>query len=120
MLLEHKYFEVTSESHDNDTARFVVRLLPDCDVYRGHFPGHPVSPGVCNIEMVRECFARLCDGTPRIATIDRCRFTAVASPSACPELRIAMSWTRDALGYHLVAEVADGSMKYMDFKGTLK
>ena len=34
---------------------FRVRLDASHPVYRGHFPGHPVLPGVCTLQLVREC-----------------------------------------------------------------
>lgn len=120
MLLEHKYFEMTVGKHGDGTAEVRVRLLPGCEVYRGHFPGHPVAPGACNIEMVRECFARMQGADLRIAAIDRCRFTAVATPTASPELAITLSWTHDDGGYRLAATMTAGGTTYMDFKGTLK
>ncbi len=120
MLLEHKYFEVTAWTRGDGTALVRVRLLPGCDVYRGHFPGHPVAPGACNIEMVRECFARVCGSDLRIATIDRCRFTAVATPAQSPELSVSLSWTRGAEGCRLAATVAGEGTTYMEFKGTLR
>ena len=33
---------------------FRVRLDASHPVYRGHFPGHPVLPGVCTLQLVRE------------------------------------------------------------------
>lgn len=120
MLLKDKYFQIENVSRDGDAALCRVRLLPDCDVYRGHFPGHPVSPGVCNIEMVVECFNYCHGGSHRIKSIDRCRFTAVASPSVCPELDVAVSWTRtDGDGISVAASVKDDKRQYMDFKGVL-
>lgn len=120
MLLSNRYFAVEGQQHAEGGAHFHVRLLGDCDVYRGHFPGNPVSPGVCNIEMIRECFAMTVGGAPRIHTIDRCRFTAVASPVKSPELDIDMEWTVADGAYHLVATLKDGEQQYLDFKGTLE
>lgn len=119
MLLENKFYKVENRTVGDGSAQFRVRLLPNCDVYRGHFPGNPVSPGVCNIEMLKECFDMVAEGNPRIKTIDRCRLTAVASPAISPELDIDMSWTKDDAGWHLIATLKDDKQQYMDFKGTL-
>lgn len=119
MLLNDKYFKVVSLDHSSGKAAFHVLLLPECDVYRGHFPGNPVSPGVCNIEMIKECFQMVVDGKPRIKTIDRCRLTAIASPRVSPQLDIDMTWTRDDDGWHLLAVLKDDKQQYLDFKGLL-
>lgn len=51
-----------------DRLAFRVRLDAAHPVYAGHFPGNPVLPGVCTLQIVRECLER---GTGR-----RHRFTA--------------------------------------------
>lgn len=119
MLLKDKYFKIEDNQQGDNNAHFLVTLLADCDVYRGHFPGNPVSPGVCNIEMIRECFDMLVEDEPRIKSIDRCRLTAVASPKESPKLNIDMSWTKDDEGWHLAATLKDDRQQYMDFKGLL-
>lgn len=119
MLLKDKYFKIADCEREANAARFHVILLSDCDVYRGHFPGNPVSPGVCNIEMVKECFATLLATEPKILTIDRCRLTAVASPAVSPELDIEMSWTEAGGQYQLMATIKDDKQQYMDMKCTL-
>ena len=55
MLLENKYYRIEKVEADHLEGVFHLRLLPDCDVYRGHFPGSPVCPGVCHIETIKEC-----------------------------------------------------------------
>jgi 3-hydroxyacyl-[acyl-carrier-protein] dehydratase len=120
MLLSNRYFTVQRQQLSDQKVHFSVRLIADCDVYRGHFPGNPVSPGVCNMEMIRECFGMATGGAPRIKVIDRCRFTAVASPEKSPELEIDMDWTTADDGCHLVAVVRDANQQYMDFKGILE
>ena len=56
MLLKDKYYKIMKETRlDANTGVYLVSLLPQADVYRGHFPQNPVCPGACNIETIREC-----------------------------------------------------------------
>ena len=80
--LENKYYRISGvEGRMGDgSAVFHVALLPDCAVYRGHFPGHPVCPGVCQVEMARQCAGRLAGHPLLIRRIASCRFLTVATP----------------------------------------
>ena len=44
-----------------DTAGATVRLLPESPVYRGHFPGYPITPGVCLVEIALELMGEMAD-----------------------------------------------------------
>ena len=37
-----------------DAAGATIRLLPESPVYKGHFPGYPITPGVCLVEIALE------------------------------------------------------------------
>ena len=37
-----------------DDLGATVRLLPESAVYRGHFPGYPITPGVCIVQIALE------------------------------------------------------------------
>ena len=47
MLLDNFYTILSSESSDSTIWTIQVKLNPGHPVYQGHFPGHPVVPGVC-------------------------------------------------------------------------
>lgn len=120
MLLQDKFFQVLSvEKADANNATFRCRLLADCDCYRGHFPGKPVSPGVCNMEMIKECAMLLSERALTIAAIKQCRLTAVAAPHVCPEVNVSLALTPKEGGYTLIASIADARQGYMEFKGEL-
>ena len=121
MLLKDKFFTVLHEERlSANEAIFLCELKPDCDVYRGHFPGKPVSPGVCNIEMIRECTEMLVGEDLLIDTIKQCRLTAVASPSVCPKVDVSVSVARleGTQNYNVVATIRDAEQSYMELKGT--
>lgn len=125
MPLENHYFRIlsadcsaTDAAAATMEATYRVELLADCDVYRGHFPHEPVSPGVCNIGMIQECAGHMAGRRLRIATIKQCRLTAVASPQACPQLDVTLSAVSSDAGWDVTATLSDGEKTYMTFKGT--
>ncbi len=121
MLLENKFYSVLSEARHAEGlgATYRVAILPECNVYEGHFPGDPVCPGVCNIETIKECAMLLTGETLRYAGIKQCRLTALATPTACPEVNVDVKLTPGDDGYIVQATIADESQTYMILKGQL-
>lgn len=120
MLLKDKFYKILKEEKDGLNGKYTVTILPDCNVYDGHFPGDPVCPGVCNIETIKECAMTLLGKDLRIKAIKQCRLTAIATPTVCPEVVITLNVTaKEDNTYIVVANIADSKQSYMDFKGTL-
>ena len=75
-----------------DTAGATVRLLPESPVYRGHFPGYPITPGVCLVEIALELIAEMAgqaghDGKVRLVGAKNIKFTRPIIPVEGTELR---------------------------------
>lgn len=100
-------------------GRFRLHLLPDCDIYSGHFPGHPVCPGVCHIETIKECAMRLTGKELSIASIRQCRFLSMATPSACPEVDVTIGVIPVEGGFKVTARMSEGVKVYVEFKGLM-
>jgi len=84
------YYKIESHDVEGDEHDYCITLLPDNCVYAGHFPGNPVSPGVCNIQMIKECAELLSGQSLFLAFIDKCRFSAVITPQTTPQLRLRL------------------------------
>ena len=120
MLLENKFYRVLSKERESElSARFHLAILPECDVYDGHFPNEPVCPGVCNIETIKECAILLSGEQLRYSTIKQCRLTALATPTVCPEVDVQVSLSPSVEGYSVQASIADDKQTYMILKGQL-
>ncbi|MBR3433838.1 MAG: beta-hydroxyacyl-ACP dehydratase [Bacteroidaceae bacterium] len=118
MLLENKYYKVLRARKESDgKAVYHVAILPDCNVYQGHFPGNPVCPGVCNIQTIKECASLLVGKELRISTIKQCLLTAIASPAICPEVDVQVEVTETGGKYSIVASIYDAKQQFMTFKG---
>lgn len=120
MRLHHHYYELMAMHTGGKSGCFYITLRPDCEVYRGHFPGNPVCPGVFHIQTVKELTEWLAGCRMRIRSIRQCRLTAVASPSICPELRVDISLSPAEDGFSVLANISDVERTYMEFKGEME
>lgn len=119
MRLEDNYYELISMHSSGMSGTFRIALREACEIYRGHFPGNPVCPGVCNIQTIKECAERLTGKRLRIGSIRRCRLTAVLTPASSPELDVTVHLLPTDTGYTVTATVSDANRTYMDYKGEM-
>ncbi|MCD8282640.1 MAG: beta-hydroxyacyl-ACP dehydratase [Prevotella sp.] len=117
--MEGNYFRILNVYCNERYGIFNIALLPECEIYNGHFPGNPVSPGVCNILTIKELAESMTERELFVKSIRRCRFTSVITPALCPELNIEIHLSDTAGGYDITAKVYDKERTYMELKGEL-
>ena len=44
---------------DPDNIKLMIKFNPNHKIFEGHFPGQPVVPGVCLIEIITDCVSGL-------------------------------------------------------------
>lgn len=94
-----------------------IALNPDCGVYAGHFPNEPVSPGVCNIEMLRQCAETIHHRPLRIRRVKQCRLTALMTPLTTPQANVSIDLQEQCEGtYRLTASISEGETTYLTLK----
>lgn len=116
-MLLHNYYTILQQSQESDAYLFEVSLNADCSVYKGHFPGEPVSPGVCNIQMLKECLETILGHTVLLDTIQQCRFTTLITPVAYPVLEIRIYILQQEEGrVKFKATIGKGEEVYLELK----
>lgn len=116
MLIPDYYRIEKMEKRENNTL-FSISLNPLCKVYDGHFPGEPVSPGVCNIQMIKECVEQVV-GTPLLlAGMSKCRLLELMNPvtHAKVELEIELQEQSES-GVKVYAVLGMDEQTYIDMK----
>jgi len=112
------YYSVKSWQTTGDVTLFDVVLIPECRVYEGHFPEMPVAPGVCNIQMIKECVERITGQPMLLESITQCKFLAMITPQQHRELQICIELT--AITDHkfkVIATIGRDETDYMTLKG---
>lgn len=100
----HNYYHIISQLIEEQSATFIVALDSSCSVYEGHFPGNPIAPGACNIEMVRQCACIAMKHTIRFSAIRLCKFMMLLRPCEPEHLTIQMNWTAEQMSATILAE----------------
>ncbi len=75
-----------------DAAGATIRLLPESPVYKGHFPGYPITPGVCLVEIALELMGEMADQVGhdervKLVGAKNIKFTSPIIPAEGTELR---------------------------------
>ena len=91
MLIKDYYTIEDVVKKDDGTTCFQIHLRPDSAVYEGHFPGEPVSPGVCNIQMIKECAEQLVGKPLLLNNLQQCRLTTLVTPLVHPLVEVTMA-----------------------------
>lgn len=82
MRLNGDFFKVESslEGLPEGQSGFNIILNPDHLIYKAHFPGQPVTPGVCILQMIQELLSQEVGIELFIKKIKNVKFTNVISP----------------------------------------
>ncbi len=85
MQLRNNLYIVTDRTVDGVSARYTLQLQPSCFIYQAHFPGEPITPGVCIVQIGKELVDDLLQtkgmsGHTEIAKVKNVKFLSVLSP----------------------------------------
>lgn len=85
MLIEGLYnTETFTQTEGGLTAR--IRIDPGHGIFKGHFPGKPVLPGVCMIQIIKELTERAMGRELQLSVASNVKFMAIINPETDPEL----------------------------------
>ena len=85
------FYKVLSEEKTSDSKYTITILVNEKhDVFKGHFPGNPIMPGVCMIQIIKELTEKITESTLMIQTLSNVKFMALINPEATPELRLEL------------------------------
>jgi len=84
----------------------VIEFNPDHIVYAGHFPGHPVTPGVIQLQIVHELLEKYFCKDLNLITMTQCKFLKILNPNKTSQLvvHIEYNWTDELLNVNARGE----------------
>lgn len=93
MLL--KDFYKINSLENTDGLRYVanISLNKDHEVFSGHFPGNPVTPGVCMMQIIKELTQEVVNAPLIMKSASNIKFMALINPEVNPDLKLELDIT---------------------------
>jgi 3-hydroxyacyl-[acyl-carrier-protein] dehydratase len=93
MILQD-FYKILSEEKVSDSKYIVTILVNEKhEVFKGHFPGNPIMPGVCMIQIIKELTESITKSSLMIQSLANVKFMALINPESTPELRLELDVT---------------------------
>jgi 3-hydroxyacyl-[acyl-carrier-protein] dehydratase len=81
--------------HSNGNLKATVRLNEDHEIFKGHFPGNPIMPGVCMIQIIKELTEETVDKSLFLSVSSNIKFMAIINPEVNPVLVLDLQITEE-------------------------
>lgn len=82
----NNFYELKSHASENNIFRANITLNKDHEIFKGHFPGNPVTPGVCMMQIVKDLTEEFTGSKLFLKTASNVKFMAIINPFETPDL----------------------------------
>jgi 3-hydroxyacyl-[acyl-carrier-protein] dehydratase len=121
MLLNHLY---SIDHFDASTA--TLRLNAAHPIFGGHFPGRPILPGACQLQMIREMLSGITGKDYRLQKATTIKFITPIDPRQNGTIRLNLQYGEEKPGgkenmtLHVTATLTAGEAVCLKFNGTFQ
>lgn len=84
MKLINDFFEVIALTPSKGELRCKVKFNPEHFIYKAHFPGNPVTPGVCLVQMAAEILGEQYHKQFMLSQLKNIKFKKIVEPGDEP------------------------------------
>ena len=117
-MLEGDFYKILEE-HPGEIGKagFSIQFDPGHGIFTGHFPGKPIVPGVCMMQIIQELLSKILDRKLMIKKASNIKFLHVIDPTIHLQVNVNIDYTIDNGNVKTSANIANESLTFMKFAG---
>jgi 3-hydroxyacyl-[acyl-carrier-protein] dehydratase len=78
-----------------------ITINKNHEIFKGHFPGNPVTPGVCMMQLIKEITEEVVENKLMMTSSSNIKFMAIINPEISPNLTLLLEITKTDEGYRV-------------------
>ena len=92
MQLKNNIYKIIGKEDESGVVDYTIQLIPSCFIYQAHFPGEPITPGVCIVQIGKELVEYLLteqtsqSQSLEIIKVKNVKFLSIISPNEAKQL----------------------------------
>lgn len=114
-MLMNDFYTIEYLQREPESFSCKVSFNSHHDIFNGHFPGQPIVPGVCMMEMVKELLEQQVDTTLWLRNASQVKFLQFITPDVHPVINI--SWKAERTGYTVNASFLNNASALFKLSG---
>ncbi len=118
MLLNSLYkYQVLEKKEESLLA--TITLNKDHEIYKGHFPGNPVTPGACQVQIIKEVLSDILKKEISLNKAKEIKFINPLLPVENNTSTLTINYQPDDnLTLNVQAKISDEEKVFLKLKGT--
>lgn len=119
-MLLNDFFHIR-DIQNGDKYTIAIELNAKHQIFNGHFPNNPITPGVCLTQMLKESIEQITKKKLMLVNGSNLKFMAVLNPEQHPNATITVNLKGkgDEL-VHADGSISAGETTFFTFKGSFK
>jgi 3-hydroxyacyl-[acyl-carrier-protein] dehydratase len=119
MILNDTFYTVTELTKGENALDATIKLNASHAIFEGHFPNNPVTPGVVEMEIVKEILSLGLEKPLKMKTMSSCKFLAVLNPINVENVHVKISITEmDDAFVRISGQLADDTTSFLKIAAT--
>ena len=120
MILLNDFYSIIRQESSVGAIKATVTINKTHRIFDGHFPGLPVVPGVCMVQMVKEILELGVNKTLRIESADNIKFLSVIDPRQHGEVSASIDYTETENAFAINATLFADQLIFLKLRATLR
>jgi len=121
MQFENSFYTIQSASNEENEATFTIKLNAEHPIFAGHFPEKPITPGVVQMEIVKELSKKALDKELTMISMGNCKFLNFLDPNEAPIIDVVLKFNpQEDNSVKVSAQMKDESGLYLKMSSQYK
>ncbi len=116
-MLKDDFFKILELVSKDNKVKSKIKLNENHAIFEGHFPGTPIVPGVCQIQIVGEIASEVLQQKLMLQQARNIKFTHVIDPIKHGILDIDLQIENKEQAFSVRASIFSGDSVFLKFKG---
>ena len=118
-MLIDDFFSLKAIQHVNHSIDATVSFDDKHSIFKGHFEGFPVVPGVCMMQIIKEIMEKEMDKPLQVSKASQMKFLSVINPEENNEVSANIEYTANDHTYEVEAKLFLGETTFFKIKAVL-
>lgn len=90
MTLFGNFYVINEFQSDESGLKAAVQINKEHSIFSGHFPNHPVTPGVCTLQIIKELSEKFVGHQLMLKSARNVKFMAIINPQENDTIQVQL------------------------------